>query len=76
HNFAGQYKGYLAMGLHIGIENFSGAMFSNVYRSKDAPRYIFGRTVYIPFPSVSHSVPLLFCVLLCCYVLRSRYNDR
>ncbi|KZS89180.1 hypothetical protein SISNIDRAFT_469467 [Sistotremastrum niveocremeum HHB9708] len=38
HNFAGQYKGYLAMGLHIGIENFSGAMFSNVYRSKDAPR--------------------------------------
>ena len=31
------------MALHIGIGNFGGAMFSNVYRTQDAPRYRVGR---------------------------------
>ena len=31
------------MALHIGIGNFAGAIASNIYHSKDAPRYITGR---------------------------------
>lgn len=31
------------MALHIGIGNFSGAIASNIYRTRDAPRYVVGR---------------------------------
>ncbi|KZT36091.1 MFS nicotinic acid transporter Tna1 [Sistotremastrum suecicum HHB10207 ss-3] len=48
-NFAGHYKRCVAMAIHIGIGNFSGAIFSNVYRSKDAPRYIFGHAMGMGF---------------------------
>ncbi|KZT36111.1 MFS general substrate transporter [Sistotremastrum suecicum HHB10207 ss-3] len=48
-NFAGHYKRCVGMALHIGIGNFSGAMFSNVYRSKDAPRYKLGHGIAMMF---------------------------
>ena len=31
------------MALQIGIGNFSGAIAANIYRTKDAPRFILGR---------------------------------
>jgi hypothetical protein len=42
-NLSGQYKRGVGMALHIGIGNFSGAIASNVFLAKDAPRYIMGR---------------------------------
>ena len=42
-NVAGQYKRGVAMALHIGIGNFSGAIASNIFRTQDAPRYVLGR---------------------------------
>jgi len=42
-NLAGQYKRGVGMALHIGIGNFSGAIASNIFRTKDAPRYVLGR---------------------------------
>ena len=40
------------MALQVGIGNFSGVIASNIYRSQDAPRYVFGRTSsrYSKFP--------------------------
>jgi hypothetical protein len=31
------------MALHIGIGNFGGAFASNIYRTRDGPRYVLGR---------------------------------
>ena len=42
-NLSGQYKRGVGMAIHIGIGNFSGAFAANIYRSRDAPRYILGR---------------------------------
>ena len=40
------------MALHIGIGNFGGAIASNIYLSKDAPRYVLGRMSH---PCIAHS---------------------
>ncbi|KZT35194.1 MFS nicotinic acid transporter Tna1 [Sistotremastrum suecicum HHB10207 ss-3] len=48
-NFAGHYKRCVALALHIGIGNFAGAIFSNVYRSQDAPRYAVGHGIAMMF---------------------------
>lgn len=50
-NLAGQYKRALGMGMLIGIGNFSGAIASNLYLAKDAPRYVFGRAYIFPYQS-------------------------
>ena len=42
-NLSGQYKRGVGMALQIGIGNFSGAMASNIYRTRDEPRFILGR---------------------------------
>ena len=42
-NLCGQYKRGVGMALHIGIGNFSGAIASNIYRTRDEPRYVLGR---------------------------------
>lgn len=42
-NLSGQLKRGVGMAVHIGIGNFGGAIASNIFRTKDAPRYILGR---------------------------------
>jgi hypothetical protein len=42
-NLSGQYKRGVGMALHIGIGNFSAAIASNIYRTRDEPRYVLGR---------------------------------
>jgi hypothetical protein len=42
-NLSGQYKRGVGMALHIGIGNFSAAIASNIYRTRDGPRYVLGR---------------------------------
>lgn len=37
------------MGLQNGVGNFSGAIASNIYLAKDAPRYILGRSYVFSF---------------------------
>ncbi|EPQ50490.1 MFS general substrate transporter [Gloeophyllum trabeum ATCC 11539] len=59
-NMVGQYKRGVGMALHIGIGNFAGAISSNVYRSKDAPRYIVGHGIELMFVGIGFiCVPLV-----------------
>ncbi|KAK7438888.1 hypothetical protein VKT23_017814 [Stygiomarasmius scandens] len=58
-NLAGQYKRGVGMALHIGIGNFSGAIASNVYRTKDKPRFIVGHGIELMFVGIG-----LICVPL------------
>ncbi|KAG6810175.1 hypothetical protein H0H92_013013 [Tricholoma furcatifolium] len=51
-NLAGQYKRGIGMALHIGIGNFSGAIACNIYRSRDAPRYILGHGLELMFVGI------------------------
>ncbi|KZT26010.1 MFS general substrate transporter [Neolentinus lepideus HHB14362 ss-1] len=51
-NLAGQYKRGVGMALHIGIGNFAGAISSNVYRTKDAPRYMVGHGIELMFVGI------------------------
>lgn len=55
-NLSGQYKRGVGMALHIGIGNFSGAIASNIYRTRDHPRYIYGREYFS-----------IWCYLRSCY---------
>ncbi|TFK31526.1 MFS general substrate transporter [Crucibulum laeve] len=51
-NLAGQYKRGIGMALHIGIGNFSGAFACNIYRSRDAPRFILGHAMELMFVGI------------------------
>ena len=42
-NLSGQYKRGVGMAMQIGIGNFAGAIASNIYRTRDKPRFILGR---------------------------------
>ena len=46
-NIGGQYKRAVALALHIGFGNISGIIASNIYRTKDAPRYKLGRELHL-----------------------------
>lgn len=48
-NLSGQYKRAVGMALQIGIGNFGGAIASNIYHKKDAPRYILGHSLELMF---------------------------
>ncbi|KAF5349868.1 hypothetical protein D9758_014021 [Tetrapyrgos nigripes] len=56
-NLCGQYKRAVGMALHIGIGNFSGAIASNVYRTKDKPRFVVGHGIELMFVGIG-----LICV--------------
>ncbi|KAL2869603.1 major facilitator superfamily domain-containing protein [Aspergillus lucknowensis] len=64
-NLAGDYKRAAGMALHIGLGNLAGAMASNFYRSKDAPKYVLG-----------HALELGFCVagIIAVLILRFSYQ--
>ncbi|KAG5636840.1 hypothetical protein H0H81_006633 [Sphagnurus paluster] len=51
-NLAGQYKRGIGMALQIGIGNFGGAIAANIYRSRDAPRYINGHAFELMFVGI------------------------
>ncbi|KAF8651375.1 hypothetical protein AX16_004822 [Volvariella volvacea WC 439] len=51
-NVSGQYKRGVAMALHIGIGNFSGAIAANIYRSRDSPRFILGHGLELMFVGI------------------------
>ncbi|TDL18250.1 MFS general substrate transporter [Rickenella mellea] len=58
-NLAGQYKRGVGMAVQIGIGNFSGAIASNIFRTKDAPRYILGHGLELMFVGIGFiTVPL------------------
>ncbi|KAF8994036.1 MFS general substrate transporter [Cyathus striatus] len=51
-NLSGQYKRGIGMAVHIGIGNFSGAIASNIYRSRDSPRFILGHALELMFVGI------------------------
>ncbi|KAF5103743.1 hypothetical protein D0Z03_000079 [Geotrichum reessii] len=48
-NQSGSYKRAIAMAIHIGLGNMAGAISANIYRKKDAPRFILGHAVVLGF---------------------------
>ncbi|KAF9231337.1 hypothetical protein BU15DRAFT_56270, partial [Melanogaster broomeanus] len=48
-NLAGRYKRAAGMALQITISNVGGGVATNLFRSQDAPRYIFGFRLEIIF---------------------------
>lgn len=48
-NLAGSSKRGVGMAIQIGVGNLAGAMASNFYRSKDAPRYRLGHALELGF---------------------------
>ncbi|KAI0126752.1 major facilitator superfamily domain-containing protein [Xylariales sp. AK1849] len=50
-NLAGSYKRSAGMAIQIGIGNLGGAMASNFYRQRDAPRYVLGHALELAFIS-------------------------
>jgi MFS family permease len=59
-NLSGHYKRGVGMALHIGIGNFGGAIASNIYRTRDHPRYIYGHAVELMFIGIGFViVPLV-----------------
>ncbi|RXW16317.1 hypothetical protein EST38_g9540 [Candolleomyces aberdarensis] len=41
-NTSGQYKRGIALGLHIGMANFGGAIGGSIFRKRDSPQFILG----------------------------------
>ncbi|KAL2181153.1 major facilitator superfamily domain-containing protein [Thermothelomyces heterothallicus CBS 202.75] len=48
-NLSGSLKRSVGMAIQIGVGNLGGAMASNFYRAKDAPRYILGHGLELGF---------------------------
>ncbi|PNS20845.1 hypothetical protein CAC42_2776 [Sphaceloma murrayae] len=48
-NLSGSYKRAVGMGIQIAVGNLAGAMASNFYRGRDAPRYKLGHALEIGF---------------------------
>ncbi len=48
-NLSGQTRRGVGSAMQIGVGNFGGLVASNVYRSKDAPRFILGHAVVVGF---------------------------
>ncbi|EIN06839.1 MFS general substrate transporter [Punctularia strigosozonata HHB-11173 SS5] len=69
-NLAGQYKRGVGMAAHIGIGNFGGAFASNIYRTKDAPRYIVGHAIELMFVGIG------FIALPIVVILYKRINSK
>ncbi|KAF2150906.1 MFS general substrate transporter [Myriangium duriaei CBS 260.36] len=48
-NLSGSYKRAAGMAFHIGAGNLGGAMASNFYRAKDAPKFLLGHGLELAF---------------------------
>ncbi|KAI8162580.1 putative transporter [Colletotrichum sp. SAR 10_70] len=72
-NLSGSYKRSAGMALQIGVGNLGGAMASNFYRQKDAPRYILGHGLELGFISVGIIAAL---ILIFSYIGINKKRDR
>lgn len=59
-NQSGSYKRAVAMAIHIGMGNMSGAISSNIYRTKDKPYFKLGHATVLAF--VSAGVVSVICL--------------
>ncbi|KAF9645550.1 MFS general substrate transporter [Thelephora ganbajun] len=55
-NLAGQYKRSAALAIYIGLGNFAAAASSNLYRTRDAPKYKFGHGIELGFVGMGMAV--------------------
>lgn len=53
-NTEGVYKRGITMGLMMGWSNLQGVVGSNIYRPKDAPRFILGHSVVLGYLTVAY----------------------
>lgn len=70
-NVEGSYKRAVTLGMAIGFGNLQGAVSSNVYRAKDAPRYILGHAVQLGYISMT-----FICTSAMILLLRSENRRR
>lgn len=52
-NVSGHYKRAVGFGFIVMWGNFGGIIASNVYRIRDAPRYVFGRRSHLTHLSMA-----------------------
>ncbi|KAF8625353.1 hypothetical protein AX15_005429 [Amanita polypyramis BW_CC] len=71
-NMSGQYKRGIGLALQVGFGNFSGTFASNIYRNKDAPRYILGNAISLMFTGIGL---LLVPILVFTYKRINRKRD-
>ncbi|KAK2464921.1 hypothetical protein APHAL10511_002997 [Amanita phalloides] len=62
-NLSGQYKRGIGMGIQIGVGNLCGIVASLIYRTQDAPQYLFGHVVSAMFVIVGLVAVLVTVVL-------------
>ncbi|RYP17871.1 hypothetical protein DL765_004269 [Monosporascus sp. GIB2] len=72
-NLAGSYKRSAGMAIQIGLGNLGGAMASNFYRQKDAPRYILGHALELAFIGAG---VLAAAILMVGYAAINKKRDR
>ncbi|RYP90110.1 hypothetical protein DL770_003802 [Monosporascus sp. CRB-9-2] len=72
-NLAGSYKRSAGMAIQIGVGNLGGAMASNFYRQKDAPRYILGHALELAFIGAGVVAAV---VLIAAYAAINKKRDR
>lgn len=63
-NVEGSYKRGVTLAMAFGFGNLQGAVSSNVYRARDAPRYILGHAVQLGYIAISFFATLLYLVVL------------
>ncbi|RYP36432.1 hypothetical protein DL767_003395 [Monosporascus sp. MG133] len=72
-NLAGSYKRSAGMAIQIGVGNLGGAMASNFYRQKDAPRYILGHALELAFIGAG---VVAAAILIVAYAAINKKRDR
>ncbi|RYP02954.1 hypothetical protein DL764_005480 [Monosporascus ibericus] len=72
-NLAGSYKRSAGMAIQIGVGNLGGAVASNFYRQKDAPRYILGHALELAFIGAGVVAAI---ILIVAYAAINKKRDR
>ncbi|KAL0060590.1 hypothetical protein AAF712_012593 [Marasmius tenuissimus] len=63
-NVEGSYKRSVSLGMVISFGNINGAVSSNVYRQKDAPRYVLGHGLVLMYIGIGLITSTIYLVLV------------
>ncbi|KAH9919550.1 MFS general substrate transporter [Fomitopsis serialis] len=72
-NLAGQYKRGVGMAVQIGVGNLASLIVTNIYLSKDAPRYVMGHALELMFIGIGL---INLCILVALYKWENAKRDK